>query len=239
MDRLPAGVARVRADNPSPMTLDGTNTYVVERWVIDPGPDDRGHLEAVMAATAGGIEGIVLTHDHLDHAAGAGALAAMAGGVGVKHPGAGGDAGPFGVIRSPGHSPDSVCLLWGRVLFSGDTVLGDGSVVVPADGGGMAAYIEALERLHDLELDAICPGHGPVVWDPRERIAQYIEHRLERERKILAALAGGARDEDDILRRAWDDAPIDTVPILRQAAASALRAHLDKLRAEGRLPNGV
>jgi glyoxylase-like metal-dependent hydrolase (beta-lactamase superfamily II) len=236
VERLPDGVTRVRAANPSPMTLDGTNTYVVAGWVVDPGPDDETHLRAVLDAAGGAVAGIVLTHDHLDHSEGVERLAALAGGVPVKHPGAGDDAGPFDVLPSPGHSTDSVCLIHARVCFSGDTILGEGSVFVPGGGGGLAAYLGALERLLDLELEAICPGHGPVVWDPRERIAHYIAHRLERERKVLAAIAGGARTNDEILERAWDDAPIDTVPVLRTAAAATLEAHLEKLREEGRLP---
>ena len=122
-----------------------------------------------------------------------------------------------------------------RVCFSGDTVLGEGSVFLPADGGGLGGYLAALERLLELDLEAICPGHGPIVWDPNERIAGYIEHRLERERKVLAAIGAGARTSDEILERAWDDAPIDTVPMLRAAAAATLEAHLDKLRSDGRL----
>src|SRR6476646_8392410 len=110
------------------MTLDGTNTYVTAGWVIDPGPDDERHLRAVLDAAGGAVEGIVLTHDHIDHSEGAAQLAQMAGGVDVRHPGAGDDAGPFEVLPTPGHSSDSVCLLLGRVMFSGDTVLGAGSV---------------------------------------------------------------------------------------------------------------
>ncbi len=235
-DRLPDGVVRVRANNPSPMTLDGTNTYVAAGWVVDPGPDDETHLAAVLAAAGGAIDGIVLTHSHFDHAEGAERLAAMAGGVRVLHPGAGSGSGPFEAFPTPGHSVDSVCLIHERLCFSGDTVLGEGSVFIPGDGGGMAGYLEALGRLAELELDAILPGHGPVVWDPAERIAHYIEHRLEREQKVLAAIEAGARTDDEILDRAWDDAPIDTVPMLRTAAAATLAAHLDKLRAEGRLP---
>ena len=236
MERLPEGVKRVRADNPSPMTLDGTNTYVVAGWVIDPGPDDERHLAAVLDA-AGSIEGVVLTHDHFDHSEGAARLAELAGGVPVRHPGAGDDAGPFEVLASPGHSRDSVCLILGRICFSGDTVLGEGSVFIPGDGGGLVGYLAALEQLAERDLEAICPGHGPIVWDPQARVRHYIAHRLERERKVLDALEAGARSHDEILVRAWDDAPIDTVPVLRAAASSTLDAHLDKLRAEGRLPN--
>lgn len=225
----------MRADNPSPMTLDGTNTYVVARWVVDPGPDDEAHLRAVLGAAGGSIEGIVLTHDHFDHAQGAPRLASMAGGVPVRHPGSGDDPGPFTAVPSPGHSRDSVCLIRDRVCFAGDTILGEGSVFVPGDGGGLAGYLAALEGLLELDLDAICPGHGPVVWDPHDRIAHYIEHRLERERKVLAAIEAGARTNDEILDRAWDDAPIDSIPMLRAAAAATLDAHLEKLRADGRL----
>jgi len=239
VERLPAGVARVRAANPSPMTLDGTNTYVAGGWVIDPGPDDEAHLRAVLAAASEPPAGIVLTHDHFDHSEGAERLAAMAGGVPIRHPGAGDDAGPFEVVPSPGHSSDSVCLIHGRVCFTGDTVLGDGSVFIPADGGGLVGYLSALERLLELDMEVICPGHGPVVWDPQERVAHYIAHRLERERKVLDAIEAGARTKDQILERAWDDAPIDSVPLLRVAAAATLEAHLDKLRAEGRLPADV
>lgn len=225
----------MRAANPSPMTLDGTNTYVVAGWVIDPGPDDGAHLAAVLEA-ATSLDGIVLTHDHFDHSEGAQRLAGMAGGIPIRHPGAGDHAGPFEVVPSPGHSPDSVCLIHERICFSGDTVLGEGSVFVPGDGGGLAGYLAALERLLELDFEVICPGHGPVVWEPHERIAQYIAHRLEREQKVLDALSAGARTKDEILDRAWSDAPIDTVPMLRMAAAATLDAHLDKLRDEGRLP---
>jgi glyoxylase-like metal-dependent hydrolase (beta-lactamase superfamily II) len=235
VERLPAGVTRVRAANPSPMTLDGTNTYVAAGWVIDPGPDDEAHLRAVFDAAGGAPAGIVLTHDHFDHAEGAERLAAMAGGVLILHPGAGQDAGPFQVIPSPGHSRDSVCLIHERVCFTGDTVLGEGSVFVPGDGGGLVGYLAALEHLLELDFDVICPGHGPVVWEPRERITHYIEHRLEREQKVLDAIEAGASTKDEILERAWDDTPIATVPMLRMAAAATLEAHLDKLEAEGRL----
>jgi glyoxylase-like metal-dependent hydrolase (beta-lactamase superfamily II) len=238
-ERVPEGVVRVRANNPSPLTLDGTNTWVAGRWVVDPGPADDAHLDAVVAAAADGIEGIVLTHSHADHAEGADGLASRAGGVPVLRPEGDGPAGPFSVIATPGHSADSVCLLWERVLFTGDTILGAGSVFIAPGEGSLGAYLDSLRRLLTLDLEAICPGHGPVVWDARGRIEEYLEHRLERERKVLAALDAGARTHDELLEVAWSDVDFESVPGLRMAAALTLAAHLEKLRDEGRLPPGV
>ena len=232
----PAGVVCVRAHNPSPMTLDGTNSYVVEgRWVVDPGPADPAHLEAVLAAAPGRLEGVVLTHGHADHAEGAPELARRAG-VPLHRPEGGEEIGPFSVLASPGHSADSVCLLYGEgVCFTGDTVLGEGSVFIPPDGGSLSAYLASLERLLSLPLSVLCPGHGPPVWDAAGKISEYIAHRLERERLLVEALAAGARSEDELLDRAWSDAP----PVLRPAAALTLRTHLAKLQEEGRLPEGL
>jgi glyoxylase-like metal-dependent hydrolase (beta-lactamase superfamily II) len=118
----------------------------------------------------------------------------------------------------------------GGVAFTGDAVLGEGSVFVAADLGG---YLHALQRLRALSLQVICPGHGPAVWDPAAKLDGYVAHRLRREERLVAALERGLRTEDDLLDAVWDDAP----PQLRDAAAWTLRAHLDKLRAEGRLPD--
>jgi glyoxylase-like metal-dependent hydrolase (beta-lactamase superfamily II) len=240
MDRVPDGVTRVRAPNASPLTLDGTNTYVVAGWVVDPGPDDGSHLDAVLQAAggAGSIEGVVLTHDHHDHSEGAPALAGLVG-VEVMRPGGGERVGPFEAIATPGHAPDHVSLLAGRVLFSGDTVLGAGSVFVGGDEGSMAAYLDSLRRLRALELDAICPGHGPVVWEPHAKLDEYLEHRLDRERRVLAALEAGARTRDEVLDSAWSDVDLDGVQYLRMAAGLTLQAHLEKLSHEGRLPAGA
>ena len=228
MDAEPPGVTRVRAHNPSPLTLDGTNTYVVGRWVVDPGPADEAHLDAVRAAATAGIEGVVLTHGHLDHAEGAGALGAP-----VVLPGEGEEVGPFRALATPGHSPDSVCLIAaGGVCFTGDTVLGEGSVFISPHEGSLSAYLDSLRRLRKLDLEVLCPGHGPYVWDPRAKLDEYIEHRLDRERRLLAALESGLRAHDDLLDAAWSDVPT----FLRPAAELTLRAHLHKLAEEGRLP---
>ena len=229
-ERDPAGVVRVRARNPSPLTLDGTNTYVVGRWVVDPGPADPEHLDAVRAAAADGIEGVVLTHSHSDHAEGAGEL-----GVPVTLPGDGDSVGPFRALATPGHSADSVCLLFGQVCFTGDTVLGTGSVFIAPGEGSLSAYLDSLRRLRALGLEVLCPGHGPYVWDPDAKLDEYISHRLERERALLAALDAGLRTRDELLDSAWADAP----PELRDFAALSLASHLEKLAEEGRLPDDV
>jgi glyoxylase-like metal-dependent hydrolase (beta-lactamase superfamily II) len=237
MEVMPEGIVRVRANNPSPLTLDGTNTYVAAGWVVDPGPDDSSHLDAVVAAAGGRIEGIVLTHSHHDHSEGAPALGGRAG-VEVVSPAGESSVGPFEAIPTPGHAPDHVSLLLGRVLFAGDTVLGEGSVFVGGEEGSMTAYMDSLFRLRELELDAILPGHGPVIWEPRAKLDEYIEHRLDRERRVLEALSAGVEARDEVLDRAWSEVDLDAVPFLRMAAGLTLDAHIDKLRAEGRLPPG-
>jgi glyoxylase-like metal-dependent hydrolase (beta-lactamase superfamily II) len=237
-DRAPAGVVRVRAPNPSALTLDGTNTYVAARWVVDPGPDDPAHLDAVLRAAPDGVEGIVLTHGHPDHDEGAPALAERAGGVPVLRPDGDGPAGPFTAIATPGHADDHVCLMLGRVCFTGDTVLGAGSVFVGYNGSSMTAYLDSLARLRALDIEVMCPGHGPFVWDPRERIDLYVEHRLDRECRVLEAAAAGARTRDELLDRAWSEVDLDVAPMLRYAAAATLDAHLERLRERGALPEG-
>jgi glyoxylase-like metal-dependent hydrolase (beta-lactamase superfamily II) len=229
-DRNPAGVVRVRAPNPSALTLDGTNTYVVGAWVVDPGPADEGHLEAVRRAAGDGIEGVVLTHSHADHAEGAESLGAP-----VTLPRDGQTVGPFSAVATPGHSEDSVCLVAGPVCFTGDTVLGSGSVFIAPGEGSLSAYLDSLRRLRSLPLEVLCPGHGPYVWDPAAKLDEYVAHRLERERRLLEALAAGLRTRDELLDSAWSDAPA----ALRDFAALSLASHLEKLGEEGRLPEGT
>jgi glyoxylase-like metal-dependent hydrolase (beta-lactamase superfamily II) len=255
---VPEGVTLVRALNPGPFTLSGTNSWVVgaPAWVVDPGPLDPGHLERLefTIAERGSLEGIVLTHRHADHAEGVPALVERYGvpvfaGVaapdpeGFSEPVAAGleierelrdgeTIGPFIVYETPGHSADHVSFLLDGVLFCGDTVLGEGSVFIPPGGGSLIRYLESLERLRTLDLEALCPGHGPVVWEPQAKLTEYIEHRLDRERRLVAAIERGVRDREALLDDVWDDAPA----ILRPAAALTLEAHLDKLAREGRLP---
>jgi glyoxylase-like metal-dependent hydrolase (beta-lactamase superfamily II) len=223
----PGGVTRVRAPNPSALTLDGTNSYVIGSWVIDPGPALPSHLDAIRRAARGVIEGVVLTHSHADHSEGAESLDAP-----VTLPRDGETVGPFTTLATPGHSPDSVCLLMGRVCFTGDTVLGEGSVFIAPGEGSLSAYLASLRRLRTLDLDVLCPGHGPYVDDPAAKLDEYIAHRLDRERRLLDALDNGLRDHDDLLDAAWSEVPEH----LRGAAELTLQAHLEKLREEGRLP---
>jgi glyoxylase-like metal-dependent hydrolase (beta-lactamase superfamily II) len=235
-------VARVRAENPGPYTLSGTNTWIVGRdpaWVIDPGPDLPDHLDAVAAEveTRGGAGGIAVTHDHGDHVEGVLALRERLGRPPVAARRFAADVrladgerfGPLVAYAVPGHAPDHFAFVAGGVCFTGDAVLGEGSVFVAAD---LAAYLDALERLRDLPLEVICPGHGPPVWEPRAKLEEYIAHRRARERKLLAALDDGLREEGELLDAVWDDAPA----ALRPAAAVTLGAHRAKLLAEGRWP---
>ena len=143
--------------------------------------------------------------------------------------------GPFTAIATPGHSPDSVCLLFGRVCFTGDTVLGEGSVFIAPGEGSLSAYLDSLRRLRSLDLEALCPGHGPVVWDPAAKLDEYIAHRLDRERRLLEALEAGLRTDYELLDAAWPEVPAS----LRPAAALTLAAHMEKLGSEGLLPPGL
>jgi glyoxylase-like metal-dependent hydrolase (beta-lactamase superfamily II) len=230
-NRDPDGVVRVRAPNRSALTLDGTNTYAVGGWIVDPGPAHAEHLDAVRAAAGDGIEGVVLTHGHADHAEGAESLDAP-----VHRPGEGETAGPFRALATPGHSADSVCLIWReRVCFTGDTVLGAGSVFIAPGEGSLSQYLDSLRRLRALDLEVLCPGHGPYVWDPAAKLDEYVAHRLERERRLVEALDAGLRTQDELLDAAWSDAPAE----LRYFAGLSLASHLEKLAEEGRLPEGV
>jgi glyoxylase-like metal-dependent hydrolase (beta-lactamase superfamily II) len=244
-------VAVVRADNPSPLTLSGTNTWLAGRdpaWVVDPGPPLEAHLAAIMAEgeRRGGIGGIALTHDHPDHAEATATLAARAGGVPVaaaRWPGAtirlgaGGveAAGPLRAIPVPGHAPDHVCLAFGDVCFTGDAVLGEGSVFLAPDPGALRGYLDGLARLRAEGFALLLPGHGPPVGDPAAKLDEYVRHRLDRERALVGALAGGRRTVEELLDAAWADVPAQ----LRPVAAVTLATHLDKLDEEGGLPDGV
>jgi glyoxylase-like metal-dependent hydrolase (beta-lactamase superfamily II) len=254
-DRWSPRVTRVLAPNPSPLTLEGTNTYVVAEpdaatvVVIDPGPDDQGHAEAVLR-TGGSrpVELVLLTHTHVDHAEGARGFAGRVGaplaaiapgwatggapdlGSGVPLVAAGVELRP---LPTPGHAADHCCfeLAAERAVFTGDHVLGRGTTVVEWPGGDMADYLASLELLRDRRPARLYPGHGPLVTDAAARVDGYIAHRLDREAQVLAALAAGDRTPGEIVARVY--AAVD--PALHPAAELSVSAHLAKLVAEGRV----
>ncbi len=242
------GILRVRAPNSGPLTLSGTNTWIIGRgpaWVVDPGPLIEGHLTALSEALErrGGLGGVALTHGHADHGESVRALlarhpaplAAGAGEVEVRLAD-GARFGPFEALATPGHAEDHFALIAADACFSGDAVLGEGSVFVSPYRGAMAAYLNGLQRLAArADFTLICPGHGPAVADGHAKLAEYRAHRLQRESDLLGALADGRRGVQELLDAVWRDVP----PALRPAAAVTLEAHLDKLEQEGRLPQGV
>jgi glyoxylase-like metal-dependent hydrolase (beta-lactamase superfamily II) len=215
------------------MTLEGTNTYLYGSdpcVVIDPGSDEPAHLEAIRAAAAerGGIGLVLLTHSHGDHTAGAEELEAE-----VVLPSGGEVHAGLRVLATPGHADDHVAFVAeGGVCFSGDLVLGLGSTIVPPGGNSLAAFMDSLALLQEEALELIAPGHGPWVTDPAAKLAEYVEHRLMRERRLLASLEEGERSRAALLATVWDDIPIELLPM----AAMAMESHLEKLEAEGRLP---
>jgi glyoxylase-like metal-dependent hydrolase (beta-lactamase superfamily II) len=237
MEGVTRDVERLTAPNPGPMTLQGTNTYVVGRdpaVVIDPGPDDAGHIDAVRAAAEarGGIGTVLLTHYDGDHAEGVERL-----GVEPTRPADGDVVAGLTVIATPGHAAEHLSFLLDDGCFCGDLILGEGSTIVgPRElGGSLADYMDSLRRLQDLELTVLYPGHGPEVHDPRAKIEEYIAHRQEREDRLVTALNRGERSRAALLAEVWDDVPEQ----LRGAAAIAMRAHLEKLEDEGRLPGDL
>jgi len=226
-------VLKIVAPNPGPMTLEGTNTYLHGAdpcVVIDPGDDDPGHLAAIRAAAAerGGIGLVLLTHSHRDHSEGADQLGAE-----VVLPGHGEEHHGLRVLATPGHAADHVSFVSAEgVCFAGDLVLGLGSTIVPPGGGSMAAYMGSLALLQEEATELIAPGHGPWITDPAAKLAEYVEHRVSRERRLLEALESGERSRAQLLATVWDDIPVELLPM----AAMAMEAHLEKLEEEDRLP---
>jgi glyoxylase-like metal-dependent hydrolase (beta-lactamase superfamily II) len=246
----------VRANNPSPMTLEGTNTWVLvepgepEAIVIDPGPDDEVHRNAVMAAVAQAgasrVALVLLTHGHRDHAEGAPAFAqATSAPVRAAAPElcSSGQraltdreqlAPQLEAIATPGHTADSVCfaLDGDAALLTGDSILGRGSTVVARPDGRLADYLASLRRLRALaderQLLVVLPGHGPTLDDPVATIDSYLRHREERLEQVQSAVAKAAT-VDEVLTAVYGDVE----PALVFAARWSLLAQLDYLRASG------
>ncbi len=241
-------ILRLRAPNPGPLTLSGTNSWLVGRrpaWLIDPGPAQAEHLDRLEQAIAarGGLGGIALTHDHRDHSE---ALAALRARHAVPLAAGRGKAdvllaegvrfGPLEAVPTPGHAPDHFAFVGAGACFTGDAVLGEGSVFISPYRGALAGYLIALTRLRQrADFRVLCPGHGPPVWDPAAKLEQYVNHRLDREHHLLAALGEGRRSVQELLDAVWWDVPAQ----LRPMAAVTLAAHLDKLEDEHVLPGGV
>jgi len=246
-------VRRITAANPGMMTGPGTNTYLVgidEIAVIDPGPDDAEHLDAIAGCGGDRIRWILCTHTHLDHSPGAAGLKARTGaevlayssrdGLVVDRELADGDTVEgteftLKAVHTPGHASNHLCyLLEGeRVLFSGDHVMQGSTVVISPPDGDMATYLASLERLrqHRPRLKAIAPGHGLLITDPAAKLAEYVDHRVDRERQVLDALATSVRPlvPAEIVAALYADVPDELHPV----AARTVWAHLRKLAADG------
>lgn len=246
-------VVRMTAPNPGMMTGPGTNTYLVGTdtlVVVDPGPDDDGHLDALAELGAGRVRTIVVTHTHPDHAPGAAGLAARTGAEvlgfserdGFVPSRAVGDGfelhGPGVTLRAlhtPGHASNHLCwlLVGERMLFSGDHVMQGSTVVIAPPDGDMARYLASLRMLLGLDppIATIAPGHGALIVDPAAALEGIIEHRLAREEKVADALAtAGRATVDDLLPTVYAEVRDELLPVARQS----LWAHLRKLDAEGR-----
>lgn len=250
-------VTRVLAPNPSPMTLDGTNTYVVGEpdsgaaVVVDPGPEDAAHLgrvEGELSRRDAACEVVLVTHHHRDHAAAAAAWAARFGcavaaptrevagedgvvvtdGTSLRQAGIG-----ITAVATPGHSGDHTSYrLDHGPLLTGDHVLGRGTSVVAHPDGDLASYLASLRRVLDLGAELLLPGHGPTLEeDPDAVIRFYLDHRRFREEQILALLAEGPQHATRLVRRIYTDVH----PAVLPAAAASTRAALEKLDADGRV----
>jgi glyoxylase-like metal-dependent hydrolase (beta-lactamase superfamily II) len=246
VDRLPSWVTLLRAPNPGPMTLDGTNTWVLRApdaesaVVIDPGPLDEGHLARV--AAHGPFQYILVTHGHHDHVEGAARLSEMLGGTPVRaadprHGAPLANESAVGgidirVVPTPGHTVDSVCFVAEyagvRAVFTGDTILGRGTTVVAYPDGDLGSYLDSLDRLTAYEGVLLMPGHGPALTDCAAVARAYLAHRRDRLDQVRAAIAGGATTTEAVVDAVYTD--ID--PAVRFAAESSTRAQLDYLRRE-------
>ena len=258
--RLSPRIVRVTADNGSVMTGPGTNSYFVGAAggpcaLIDPGPDDAAHVQALLAAAPGPITRILVTHTHKDHSPAAQAMKAatqapLFGRVAsfpewqdaafqpdkpLQH-GDRIDIGPdttLRVVHTPGHASNHLCYLLEqeKLLFTGDHLMQGSTVVINPPDGDMQRYLQSLRLLLDENLDWLAPGHGFLIDRPHDVVRKTIAHRLQREAKVVAAIERvGRGDIDALLPLVY----ADVSPRLHAVAARSLRAHLLKLRADGR-----
>jgi glyoxylase-like metal-dependent hydrolase (beta-lactamase superfamily II) len=240
-------IQRVLAPNPGPFTGPGTNTWVVgddsEVVVIDPGPVESSHADAIEGVVGSrAVRAVIVTHTHPDHAPLANPLARTVSCPVLGH-GPGPDFAPdellvdgsevefaatsLRVLYTPGHADDHLCFQMGRVLFTGDHIMGGSSVMVD----DLSRYMTSLERLRGENWDRMYPGHGPEIEEPGAVIDWYIAHRLQRESEILAAVDGGSQTVDDIVGVVYADVDVALHPL----AARNVVTHLRKLAVDGRL----
>ena len=245
----------VLAPNPDPMTLDGTNTWVLREpgaarsVVVDPGPEIVGHLDSV-ASYAGRVAVVLLTHRHLDHSEAAKAFARRVGcGVRALDPGLRLGSEGLGegdvvevdglevhVVATPGHTSDSLSFVLPqeRAVLTGDTVLGRGTTVVAHPDGRLGAYLGSLRRLHALaerqEVTTVWPGHGPVVDDALAVLDRYLAHRQQRLEQVRDALRGLDPEADDLARQVVETVYADVDPVLWGAAELSVRAQIEHLQ---------
>lgn len=257
--RLTQRVWRVTASNAGVMTGPGTNSYLVgadAAWtVIDPGPADERHVQTLIEAAPGGIRYILVTHTHEDHSPGATALKSATGALllGQTTPHRHSQDPTFApdrelhhgdqlrlsagatvrVVHTPGHAGNHLCFLLEeeRILFTGDHIIQGSTVVIDPPDGDMAAYLDSLESLLGERLEYLAPGHGTLIPQPHSAIRALIQHRRNREAKVLAALPrANPADLSSLVSRVYEDVP----PQLHALAERSLLAHLLKLEAEGR-----
>jgi glyoxylase-like metal-dependent hydrolase (beta-lactamase superfamily II) len=245
LTQLYPNVWRLIAPNPSPMTGPGTNTYFVGRdrvVVIDPGPDNADHIAQIQSAVQtlnADAEAVIITHPHADHAGCAEQVATLLGVplLSFGHPFDHGDefvvdSVSLVVHHTPGHIYTHICLLLveQQLLFAGDLIAGQGTVIIIPPDGDMADYIDSLRAMKALAPAAILSGHGPIIDDPQSLLQQYIDHRLMREQQVLHWLAQGLTTAQAIAAQIYADRP-EALGI----ATLQTEAHLTKLRKEGRL----
>ncbi len=239
-----AEARRVVAPNPGPYTGPGTNTWLVDAGpvmvVIDPGPDDESHLDAIQRALRGATVGVILvTHSHPDHLPLAARLAELHGAGVRRFPElADGDvvrAGNLNItaLYTPGHSADhlSFWLAGDRALFTGDLVLGRGSSMVTYPEGDVAAYLRSLDRVIALQPSILFPGHWDPVTDAGRKLEEYRTHRLDREAQVRAELSRGSGTARELTERVYGKEVSEELMV---AAEMTMRAHLKKLTDEGR-----
>jgi glyoxylase-like metal-dependent hydrolase (beta-lactamase superfamily II) len=249
-DQLPGWVTMLRAPNPGPMTLDGTNTWLLHppggrpRIVVDPGPADEGHLARI--AGHGPVGLVLVTHGHPDHTEGSARLGELLGGVPVRavdpaHCVAADPLTPGGpltglgldidLLATPGHTADSVCLLVGRdgerVVLTGDTILGRGTSVVAWPDGDLGDYLDSLELLSAYDGLPALPGHGPALADCAAAARFYRAHRLARLDQVRQAVAAGARTAPEVVAVVYADVDRSLWPAAEWSVRAQL-AHLER-----------